>query len=188
VEAHERYAAVPTYALILPVEGREPEVEAWLEESIASPRVSVTTFRKSYQTHREGERDGLQLMVLAEVFIVTVAIIGLSILNTIFFAQRQDEFGILYAVGHSRPRLLTRTLRESVGVVSVAWLIGAVLCVVFLFYQSNVCVRMGSRLDLLNLRPWLFTFPIPLAVVAASTGTIARMLSRLDPVSTIERR
>jgi ABC-type lipoprotein release transport system permease subunit len=188
VEAHERYAAVPTHALILPVEGREPEVEAWLEESIASPRVSVTTFRKSYQTHREGERDGLQLMVLAEVFIVTVAIIGLSILNTIFFAQRQDEFGILYAVGHSRPRLLTRTLRESVGVVSVAWLIGAVLCVVFLFYQSNVCVRMGSRLDLLNLRPWLFTFPIPLAVVAASTGTIARMLSRLDPVSTIERR
>ena len=58
----------------------------------------------------------------------------------------------------------------------------------FLFYQSNVCVRMGSRLDLLNLRPWLFTFPIPLAVVAASTGTIARMLSRLDPVAIIERR
>jgi ABC-type antimicrobial peptide transport system permease subunit len=188
VDAHERYAAVPTHALILPVEGREPEVEAWLEESIASSRVSVTTFRKSYQTHREGERDGLQLMVLTEVFIVTVAIIGLSVLNTIFFTQRQDEFGILYAVGHSRTRLLSRTLRESVGVVSVAWLVGAVLCVVFLFYQSNVCMRMGSRLDLLNLRPWLFTFPIPLAVVAVSTGTISRMLRKLDPVSIIERR
>jgi len=188
VEAHERYAAVPTHALVLPVEGREPEVEAWLEESIASPRVSVTTFRKNYQTHREGERDGLQIMVLTEAFIVTVAIIGLSILNTIFFTQRRDEFGILYAVGHSRTRLLTRTLRESVGVVSVAWLVGAALCVAFLFYQSNVCVGMGSRLDLLNIRPWLFTFPIPLAVVAASTGTIARTLSKLDPVSIIERK
>jgi hypothetical protein len=47
---------------------------------------------------------------------------------------------------------------------------------------------MGSRLDLLNFRPWLFTFPIPLAVVVASTGTIARMLSQLDPVAIIERR
>jgi ABC-type lipoprotein release transport system permease subunit len=188
VEAHERYAAVPTHALVLPVEGREPEVEAWLEESIASPRVSVTTFRTNYQTHREGERDGLQLMVLTEVFIVAVAIIGLSILNTIFFTQRRDEFGILYAVGHSRSRLLSRTLRESVGVVSVAWLVGTALCVAFLFYQSSVCVHMGSRLDLLNFRPWLFTFPIPLAVVAASTGTIAGMLSRLDPVPIIERR
>jgi ABC-type lipoprotein release transport system permease subunit len=188
VEAHERYASVPTHALVLPVEGREPEVEAWLEESIASPRVSVTTFRKSYQTHREGERDGLQLIVLTEVFIVTVAIIGLSILNTIFFTQRQDEFGILYGVGHSRTRLLTRTLRESVGVVSAAWLAGAALCLAFIFYQSNVCLGMGSKLDLLNLRPWLFTLPIPLAVVAASAGTTARMLSRLDPVSIIERR
>jgi ABC-type antimicrobial peptide transport system permease subunit len=163
-------------------------VEAWLEKNIASPRVSVTTFRKSYQTHREGERDGLQLVVLAEVFVATVAIVGLSILNTIFFTQRQGEFGILYAVGHNRPRLLRRTMRESLGVVSVAWLVGAALCVAFLLYQSNVCVRMGSRLDLLNLRPWLFTLPIPLVVVTASAGTVGRMLSRLDPVSIIERR
>jgi hypothetical protein len=43
-------------------------------------------------------------------------------------------------------------------------------------------------MDLFNLGPWLFTLPIPLTVLAASTGTIARMLSKLDPVSIIERR
>jgi ABC-type lipoprotein release transport system permease subunit len=188
VEAHERYAAVPTHALVVAVEGREPGVEAWLEESIASPRVSVTTFGTSYQTHREGERDGLQLMVLTEIVIVTVAIIGLSILNTIFFTQRRDEFGILHAVGHSRTRLLKRTLRESVTIVSVAWLVGAALCVVFLFYQSSVCARIGSGLDFFNPRPWLFTFPIPLAVVGAGMGATAQALSRLDPVAIIERK
>jgi ABC-type antimicrobial peptide transport system permease subunit len=119
---------------------------------------------------------------------VTVAIIGLSILNTIFFAQRRDEFGILYAAGYSRARLLSRTLRESVTTVSVAWSIGAALCVAFLFYQADGVARMGSRLDFYDPTPWLFTLPIPLAVVIASTGTIARMLAQLDPVAIIERR
>jgi hypothetical protein len=36
--------------------------------------------------------------------------------------------------------------------------------------------------------PWLFTLPIPVAVIAASGGLVARMLRRLDPVSVIERR
>jgi hypothetical protein len=43
-------------------------------------------------------------------------------------------------------------------------------------------------LDLANVTPWLFTLPIPVAVVAASAGTIAWALKRLDPVAVIERR
>jgi hypothetical protein len=43
-------------------------------------------------------------------------------------------------------------------------------------------------LDLTNTTPWLFTLPIPVAVVAASAGTIACALSQLDPVAVIERR
>jgi hypothetical protein len=34
----------------------------------------------------------------------------------------------------------------------------------------------------------MLTFPIPLAVVAVGTGTIARTLRNLDPVAVIERR
>jgi hypothetical protein len=43
-------------------------------------------------------------------------------------------------------------------------------------------------LNFLNLLPWLFTLPIPLAVIGVGAGTISRTLSRLDPVSVIERR
>jgi hypothetical protein len=43
-------------------------------------------------------------------------------------------------------------------------------------------------LDMANIAPWLFTLPIPMAVIAASAGTIAWALSRLDPVAIIERR
>jgi hypothetical protein len=56
------------------------------------------------------------------------------------------------------------------------------------FLQLGVFEPLGLRVDFLNLTPWLFTLPIPVAVLAVSTGTIARTLSKLDPVSIIERR
>jgi hypothetical protein len=54
--------------------------------------------------------------------------------------------------------------------------------------QIFVYAPKGLGLNLFNPIPWLFTLPIPLAVVVASTGTVARMLSRLDPVSIVEGR
>ena len=71
----------------------------------------------------------------------------------------------------------------------MGWLLGAALCTVgLLCLQAGVYGPRGLSLDLLNPVPWLFTLPIPLAVVVASTGTIGRMLSRFDPVSIIEGR
>jgi ABC-type lipoprotein release transport system permease subunit len=189
VEDHERYAAVPAHALIIPVEGRESETEVWLEESIDSPRVNVTTLGTSYREWRRTGQGYLMFLAVTEVILATVAAIGLIILNTIFFTQRRDEFGTLYAVGHSRLRLTARTLQESVSVVGVAWLIGAALCLIGVFWvQANILAPVGMRMDLSNPAPWLFTLPVPLVVVAASVGTVAWALARLDPVAVIERR
>jgi hypothetical protein len=73
--------------------------------------------------------------------------------------------------------------------VVAAWLIGALVCIGSMIYaQANLYAPKGLQLDLFSPGPWLFTLPIPLAVIAASTGTIAWVLFRLDPVSIIERR
>jgi ABC-type antimicrobial peptide transport system permease subunit len=121
--------------------------------------------------------------------LTAVAGLGLAILNALFFTQRRDEFGILYAVGHDRARLITRALRESVSITAAAWLIGAAICIAGLFCaQATLYTPLGLSLDFGNPTPWLFTLPIPLAVVVASAGTIAWALSRLDPVAVIERR
>jgi len=73
--------------------------------------------------------------------------------------------------------------------VAIAWLIGAAVCVIGLVLaQVSIFVPKGMSLDFTNPAPWLFTLPIPLAVIAASAGVIAWLLSRLDPVSIIERR
>jgi hypothetical protein len=57
-----------------------------------------------------------------------------------------------------------------------------------LYFQAQVYTPIGLSLNLYNPWPWLFTLPIPVAVVAASVGTVAWTLSRLDPVAVIERR
>jgi hypothetical protein len=85
--------------------------------------------------------------------------------------------------------LIARTLRESIGITGAAWLIGAVCCLALVFgAQAVVYVPKGMSLDLADVVPWLFTLPIPLAIVVSSVGTIGWMLKRLDPVAIIERR
>jgi hypothetical protein len=189
VDSHELYAATPTYGLVIPTEGREAEVEKWLEESISSPQVMVETFGTVYRRWRRLTEEGMLALGIAESILAMVAALALAILNRISFTLRRDEFGVLHAVGHSRAGLIGRTLRESAGTAAVAWLIGTVCCLVLLLgAQAFVYVPRGMSLDLTNPIPWLFTLPIPIAVVAASAGTIAWALSRLDPVAVIERR
>ena len=94
-----------------------------------------------------------------------------------------------HALGYGRPQLVWRALRETGLTTGAAWAISVVACLGGLLYmQFGVYAPLGLRLNLLNGTPWLFTLPIPAAVLAAATGTVARTLSRLDPVSIIERR
>jgi hypothetical protein len=189
VDGHERYAGTPTHLLVVPVKGRESEMEAWLEETVASPRVNVETLGTSYRLWQMNTQTSQTVVVISLTILTAVAGLGLAILNAISFAQRRDEFGILYATGHNRAKLITRALRENVSIMVVAWLIGAAICIVVLFFaQATLYVPLGTSVNLTNPTPWLFTLPIPIAVVATSVGTIGWMLSRLDPVAIIERR
>ncbi len=189
VDSHERYAGTPTHMLVIPVEGRNSEVETWLRETIASPRVEIETLSTGYRRWQGLVQISQTIADIGIVILTVAAGLALAILNYIFFTQRHDEFGTLHAVGHSRATLLTRALRESVSITAIAWLVGAAICIAgVLCLQTFIYTPVGTSVDLANPTPWLFTLPIPLAVVAASAGTIAWALSRLDPVAVIERR
>jgi ABC-type lipoprotein release transport system permease subunit len=189
IDSHERYESTPTHMLVVPVKGREPEMEAWLEESIASPRVTVVTLNSSYGVWQEGVQTVQATSAISMTILTVVAATGLAILNTIFVTQRRDEFGALHAVGHHRAALIGRTIRESASVTLAAWLIGAAICiVVMLLAQAILYAPLGTSINLGNPIPWLFTLPIPIAVIGASAGTTWRALSKLDPVAVIERR
>jgi ABC-type lipoprotein release transport system permease subunit len=189
LESHERYRTRSPHLLVIPVEGRKAELDHWLKENVHSTRTLVETYGDRLNSFQQATRNLLLLLVSVEGIIAAVAVIALAVLNYVFFTQRRGEFGILHAVGRSRSWLVLRTTRETLGVVVVAWLLGAAMCLASLLYgQANIYAPMGLSMDLANLTPWLFTLPIPMAVVAAGTGTISRMLRKLDPVSIVERR
>jgi hypothetical protein len=189
LESHELTRSRPIQWLVLPKPGREAELEAWLEGQVASAQTEVATYQAVLRGVRQTTMTLVALFMAVESIMAIIAAIALAALNHIFFSQRQDEFGILYAIGRSRPWLVFRTVVETGSTVGLAWLLGAVVCLAgLLILQDAVYAPRGLSLNLANLMPWLLTLPIPLAVVAVSTGTIGRMLRKLDPVATIERR
>jgi ABC-type lipoprotein release transport system permease subunit len=189
LEGHERYVSHSVHLLVVPGEGRKAEMDRWLEGKVDSARTLVETHATARRESRQLMRGLLVLIATVESAIAIVAAIALAALNTIFFSQRREEWGALYAMGHGRLWLVLRIVKESFSVVTMAWFIGAAVCILGLSYASaNVYGPKGLSVNLYNPAPWLFTLPIPLAVVVAGAGTIAWMLNKLDPVAVIERR
>ncbi|OQY18744.1 MAG: hypothetical protein B6I35_12595 [Anaerolineaceae bacterium 4572_32.2] len=189
MESHELTSSRLVHLLVVPADGRKDELDAWLEESLASAQTNVTTYDVEYREHQEIVRGLVLGFSVVGCITAIVAAIAMATLNYIFFTQRREEFGILHAVGRSRLWLILRTMKETGSMITVAWLAGAVICCIGLIcFQTLVFAPKGLSLNFFNPVPWALTFPIPLAVVVTSTGTIGRMLSRLDPVSIVERR
>ena len=187
--SHELYASHPLHLLVVPNEGQKAGMDAWLREEMNPELVEAYTFEWMRTNYRVLALILLAVFGVVEVIIATVAAVALAVLSYVFFAQRREEFGVLHAIGRSRLWLVRRTVAETASTVAVAWLASAVVCGIGLAgVQIGLYAPRGLSLNFLNPVPWLFTLPIPLAVVAASGGLVARMLRKLDPVAVIERR
>jgi len=189
LSSHELTSSGNPNLLIIPREGQKQTLDNWLEESLDPAQVHVVTHAIKERKYKEEMTTILLFSALLEYMIAAVAAIALATLSHIFFTQRKEEFGILNAIGRGRRWLVWRTMKETGSVVGVAWVVGVVLCGNGLLAMQNlVYAPRGLTLDFFSPTPWLLTLPIPLAVVAVSSGTISRMLRKLDPVSTIEGR
>jgi ABC-type antimicrobial peptide transport system permease subunit len=192
LESHEAFNISDDFVfplLVVPKAGQKAELDDWLENELASNDVRTLTYRQQVAQARRQNRSLIQAMILIESVIAIVAAIALAVLNYISVSQRRSEFGLLHALGYGRLQLVWRTVGEMAFTTGAAWGLSAVLCLIGLSYlQLGVFTPLGLRLNLFNLTPWLFTLPIPIAVLAVTTGTIARTLAKLDPVSIIERR
>jgi putative ABC transport system permease protein len=147
------------------------------------------TYRQEVtRIQKKAQQDMLAMAVLESV-IAVVAAIALAVLNYIFVSERQSEFGVLHALGYRRSQLVGRVLGETAFTTGIAWGLSAVVILIGLLYlRFGVFASLGLTFNLFNVSPWLYTVPIPVAILAVTTGTTAWTLSRLDPVSIIERR
>jgi len=175
--------------IVVPKAGQKAALDAWLESQIAGERRLVFTYGNQQALFQRQASMILFSLSLVESIIALVAALALAGLNYVFVTQRQVEFGVLSALGFGRLRLVGRIVRETLFTTGAAWLVTVLGCAVILLgLQYGVYVPAGVRFNFFNLTPWLYTLPVPVAVLAASAATIGRMLARLDPVSIIERR
>jgi putative ABC transport system permease protein/lipoprotein-releasing system permease protein len=189
LESHELCSLETVSLFVIPHAGQKDEFDTWLEENAEAIGATVWTYAMASRSLERASQGLFLVIAVSENIVAAVVAIALAALNAVFFSQRQDEFGVLHALGKWRVWLLWRTVRETASVVGLAWLAGAAVCVAgLLLAQARIYAPKGLTMDFLSPVPWLFSLPIPLAVITASAGIIAWMLYRLDPVALIERR
>jgi hypothetical protein len=175
--------------IVVPKAGQRAALDRWLENEIDGERRTVFTYGKQEAWWQDAANTLLLTTSLMESVVALVAALALVGLNYVFITQRQAEFGVLNALGFGHLRLVWRVVRETLFTTGAAWMAGLLGCaVILLCLQQAVYAPVGLGIDFFNPIPWLYTLPVPVAVLAVSAGAVGWALSKLDPVAVIERR
>ncbi len=175
--------------MVVPKPGYKQALDVWLENELSRSDVSVLTYQKEVSRIRRKTQQDMFAMMLLEGIIAIIAAAGLSVLNYTFISQRKSEFAVLHALGFARRKLVGRVFSETLFTTGIAVGLSISMFLIGLFYlRLGIYDQLGLSFNPFNLSPWLYTLPIPISVLAITTGAIARALTKLDPVSLIERR
>jgi len=170
-------------------EGQKDILDEWLVGELSGMDTSVKTYHKELIRIRQSAQNQMLSMVMLQAIIALVAAVGMAILNYIYIAQRQGEFGILLAIGYSRNYLVWRVVKETLYTILIAWCFSALITfLVMLYLRFGIYEPIGLSFNLLQITPWLYTLPIPIIVLAVTIISTSRILSKFDPISIIEKR
>lgn len=175
--------------IVVPRTGQKSLMDEWLENELAEKDAMVVTYDKEVSRIQTKAKQDAASIALLEAILAIVAATGLAVLSHVFTSQRSMEFGVLNALGYPRKFLVWRVLRETAFTTCIAWGLSAIVVMLgMILTRSVIFAPLGLSFDLFNITPWLYTLPIPVAVLSISIITIAMTLSRLDPVTIIEQR
>jgi hypothetical protein len=172
--------------IIVAKPGRIAELNAWLR---------TKKDLKAYDKARavSDVTQGFDRIILVFRFISILLIIVVSfvvgLLNSIFFAQRIDEFAILLAIGHPQRRLFRMVTGETAALMAFSWALGVALAFgVFQAFRLLVLLPRGIPVALWQPEPVLVSLVLPIVAQLFAGVTVIGRLRRLDPVTIIERR
>jgi hypothetical protein len=131
---------------------------------------------------------GLLLTFIIAMNASVLAIIG-GLLALLYFRERQAEFVILSILGRGKFDLARRAIAEIAVVVGIGWLAGVgtgwgVMAVL----QDLVFSQRAIVMDLRDIQPLLYTFPLALTTVLVSAAVTAIALARFDPIARLQAR
>ncbi len=183
---------IEVFEVVFAKPGRKAESDRYLAEAKdAEGRPAFKVWDEAFFRRRtERSLANLPVILNAVVGAITVVIaLVVILLHLISFQARADEFALLLAVGRTRRRLVGKLLVESGAVALVAWALGLALgfgCLAL--YDRWFLAPKAIEIRFFDAYPIALASLLPLVSAAASAVVLALRLSRMDPVSVIQRR
>ncbi len=172
--------------IVVPRPGRLEELNAHLRSGKDAKPFDRT--RAVDEVSQSFDRILLVFRFVSGLLIVVVALVT-GLLNSIFFAQRLDEFALLLAIGHPRRRLFRMVFGETALLMTLSWILGVLLALgLFAAFRQFVLLPRGVPMPLWHPVPVLISMALPAVAQAFANVTVFRRLRALDPVTIIERR
>lgn|GEM_PF-5398582 len=168
--------------------GQRSAMDAYMA-TLPLDQVRVYTKGAEQQEYRQDVRMLNWLLWSINLVTVGVLAVAMGLLNNLYYMQRMDEYGILAAMGLTHGLLLRRALVEVAAITSASWGAGLGLTVALTGALGRwLFSPHGIALPRLDVHDIAFTLPIPVLISLFTLATVLRRLSRLDPVSVVERR
>ena len=152
-------------------------------------QVQVLSFNNLVQTLKKSLSSMYLIMHLVNGTVIFVVALMAGMLSNIYFTQRISEFAVLAAIGLRRSTLVWHAVSETAILTTLGWLLGvAVNYGVLSAMKGSVFEPRGMLINPGDPYSYFNTLPIPVFITLFAVATISYRLSRLDPVTIIERR
>ncbi|MCX7800975.1 MAG: ABC transporter permease [Fimbriimonadales bacterium] len=183
------FPPIDVVLVFAPTPADQERLGAWARREFRGERVQVLGF---YEVERDAkEMFKILYAILNVVIAILVSVIALMVamLMNIHQAQRLVEFGLLQALGHTRRRLLLRSLTEASVLVLLGWVLGVALSLGLLAVFKRVLLDpQAFAMQLWNPQAVAYTVSVPAVVLAVAWATVIWRFRRFDPVGIVERR
>ncbi|MCL1918403.1 MAG: ABC transporter permease [Peptococcaceae bacterium] len=178
----------PTGLLLIPKAGQLEKMNDRLE-TINRKDTTVVTY-SSQNKIRDDELASLNRILSLVVFAVLLILsISISAMIYVLYLSRNEEFGIIHAMGYQKSFIRDLILKEIISLSAVCWICGYVFSFVILaIFNQSLLAPKGQTLYFFTFSGLVYTLMIPVFVVICAAVPILRRLKKWDPITVIERR
>jgi len=169
--------------------GQQRELDEAMDKLVDKSKARVWKFAYLIKETRSSLSNLYLILTLIITIVVSTISFVCGLLTNIYFTQRLPEVATLSAIGYTRERLLWRAAKETILYCVLGWALGCLLTMTLLgSVRALLLEPRGLLLNAFDINAYVFTLPLPITIILFATATIGIRLSRLDPVSIIERR
>lgn len=173
--------------VIIPKVGKLDEVSKLLK---SLPKQGISTYTYDNVIKDDAADEGNFNMIFNIVIIVMIIVLSVSLGNSAYvhYYQRRMEFGLLSAVGYSKAEIILRAFKEIVVSCFIGFTAGLFIINIFKLLMNKIYVYPHG-LSIFAVKPDLILriIGIPLFICIFSLIPVSDLLSKIEPISIIER-